>query len=284
MVNFKSRSNSFPTQSHSAVESLEAQLCRLKSSEAASTSASYVCAKLDGLRVLHEAIKGKIPMSSIQQELSRKQGQELINELLEGSLRLVDHCQLSRDIVQLTKESVQDLESSIRRNKGEAACGVDFSSYATSRNMIKKMINKCVKNLRSFNKNSTEVTGSDCDLNAIGTLLKEAEVQAFSALNSVFILLSGEKERSNQRSWSFLSKLTKINNVHSKVEQENNFEELYSLDFPKSQRGMDSIALQNVSKQLRASEMIIQELEEGLEAFFRSLVKTRVSLLNILSY
>ncbi|XP_051124535.1 uncharacterized protein LOC127246926 [Andrographis paniculata] len=281
MATFHTRSNSFPSKSHAVVESVEDQLCRLKSSEAASTSSSSVCANLDGLRVLHEDISNLIQLSSIQQALSHGQGQEFVNEMLEGSLRIVDLCEFSRDIVQLTKESVQDLESSIRRNKGETASAVVITSYVNSRNKIKKMINKYAKNLKSSNKNSKEATSTDCDLKAIRTVLKEAEAHTLATLKSVLTLVSGEKEISSQRSWSLISKFTKANRVHSEVDPESSIEDLCLLNISKSQKGMD---MQNMLKQLRASEMTIQELEEGLETLFRSLVKTRVSILNILSH
>ncbi|KAI3464716.1 hypothetical protein Pfo_021379 [Paulownia fortunei] len=233
MANFHSRSNSFPSQSHPVMECVEDHLCRLKASEATSTSATSICANLASLRDLHEGINNLIQMPSIQQALSHEQ-----------------------DIVYLTKESVQDLESSIRRNKVETTTAVDINAYVASRKKINKMVNKCIKNLKSFNQNSTAFPDRDYDLKSIGTMLKEAESLDFSVLKSALILLSGEKERSNQRSWSLLSKFTKTSRVYS----------------------------ENMLKQLKASEMTIQEIEEGLEALFRSLVKTRVSLLNVLSH
>ncbi|XP_051123964.1 uncharacterized protein LOC127246565 [Andrographis paniculata] len=281
MANFHVRSNSFPSQSHPVVESVEDQLCRLKSSEEASTSASSVCANLDGVRVLHEGISNLIQMSSVQQALSHGQGQDFVNEMLEGSLRIVDLCEFSRDIVRLTKESVQDLESSIRRNKGDTASAIDINSYVDSRNKIKKMINKYAKNLKSSNKNSKEATSSDCDLKAIRTVLKEAEAHTLATLKSVLTLVSGEKDISSQKSWSLISKFTKASRVHSEVETKSCTEDLCLLNISKSKKGMD---LQNMLKELRASEMAIQELEEVLETLFRSLVKTRVSILNILSH
>ncbi|XP_051123959.1 uncharacterized protein LOC127246560 [Andrographis paniculata] len=274
MAAFHSRSNSFPS-SHPSIEDVEAQLCRLRSSEATSTSASSVCANLANLGSLHESIKDLIQMSSIQQVLSHQQGQNQINELLEGSIKLVDLCEFSREALCLTKESVQDLESAIRRNKGES---IDISSYIASRNKIKKMIHKYIKNLKSC-------TGLDSDLKPVGTMLKEAEGIDFSVLKSVLILLSGERERSNGKSWSFLSKFNKTSQVHSeRAKQESGVEDLCSLNIHQSQKKIDNITMQNMLKQLKATELIVQELEEGVEALFRSLVKTRVSLLNMISH
>ncbi|KAL0325978.1 UNVERIFIED_CONTAM: hypothetical protein Sradi_5167100 [Sesamum radiatum] len=273
MAAFHSRSNSFPSQSHPVMDDVEDHLCRLKSSESASTSTTSICANLVSLRDLHEGLNNLIQMPSVQQALSRGEGENWVNELLEESLRLVDLCGFSRDVVCLTKESIQDLESAIRRNGGEKATRDHINAYVASRKKINKMVNKCIKNLKSLNQSSTP-------LPAIGTMLKETETLDFSVLKSVLILLSGEKEPSKQRSWSLLSKFAQTKRVHSEVEQETAAENLCSLNIHKSRKGMDSITL----KQLKSAEMSIQELEEGLEALFRSLVKTRVSLLNVLSH
>ncbi|KAL7155599.1 hypothetical protein ABFS83_03G086400 [Erythranthe nasuta] len=259
-----SRSNSFPSQSHPIIDSVEDHLRRLR----ADSESTSVCANLASLRNLHEGINDLIQMPSVQRTLSHE---NWINELLEGSLKLVDLCSLSREIVSLTKESVQDLESSIRRNKAEAATSADISAYVASRKQIAKMVNKSIKNLKSFNHKSTSE-------NDLLTMLKEAESHDLSVLKSVLILLSGENERSNKKSWSLLSKFTTQN---SRVYSENGAEDLSSLNIEKSTKNMDS---KNMLKQLKSSEMIIQEIVEGLEALFRSLVKTRVSLLNVLSH
>ncbi|KAL0325983.1 UNVERIFIED_CONTAM: hypothetical protein Sradi_5167600 [Sesamum radiatum] len=213
MATFHSRSNSFPSQSHPVMESVEDHLCRLKSSEAASTSASSICMNLASLRDFHEGINNLIQMPSVQQALSQGHSESWVNELLEESLKLVDLCGFLRDVVSSTKESIQDLESSIRRNRGENATWDDINAYVASRKKINKMVKKCIKNLKSLNQSSTP-------LPAIGTMLKEAEALDFSVLKSVLMLLSGEKEGSKQRSWSLLSKFTQTKRVHSEVEQE----------------------------------------------------------------
>ncbi|KAL0360431.1 UNVERIFIED_CONTAM: hypothetical protein Sradi_3727600 [Sesamum radiatum] len=154
-----------------------------------------------------------------------------------------------------------------------------MNAYVVSRKKIDKMVNKCIKNLKGFNQNFTVLPDKDCDLKAIGKMLKETEALAFSVLKSVLRLMAGEKERSKQRSWSLFSKFTQTSRVHSEVQQEAAAENLCSFNVFKSLKG-DNLALQNT---LKASEMTIEKFEEGLEALFRSLVKTRVSLLNVLS-
>ncbi|KAL0325989.1 UNVERIFIED_CONTAM: hypothetical protein Sradi_5168200 [Sesamum radiatum] len=91
------------------------------------------------------------------------------------------------------------------------------------------------------------------------------------------MLLSGRRKIKQRSRGAFPSRTKR---VHSEVEQRLAAEDLLSLNIHSSRKGMDNITL----KQLKSAEMSIQELEEGVEALFRSLVKTRVSLLNVLSH
>ncbi|XP_073120973.1 uncharacterized protein [Henckelia pumila] len=284
MVHFHARSNSFPSNSHPVMVEIQDHLNRLKGSEATSTSDKSAFSNLARLVNLQDGLKNLIQIPTIQQALSYNQLGTRINEILEGSLRLVDLCGFSREVVCLTKESVHDLESSIRRNRGETATANDIKSYLASRKRINKAVDKYIKNLKSFNQNSTALLEEDNALKTIVIVLKEMEAISFSVLKSVLLLLSGANERSNQRSWPFLSKFTqKKNQAYSETNEECGSEDLFNLHVRSSMKLTDNSAVQNILKKLKESEMIIHQLEEGLEALFRSLLKTRVSLLNILS-
>ncbi|KAL2232187.1 UNVERIFIED_CONTAM: hypothetical protein Sindi_1398700 [Sesamum indicum] len=223
MAAFHSRSNSFPSQSHPVMDVVEDHLCRLKSSESASTSTTSICANLSSKPFHRE--KAKIG----------------VNELLEESLRLVDLCGFSRDAVRSTKESIQDLESSIRRNRGEKATGDDINAYVA----LKK----------EDQQDDHPKVCIDPFVRGEGKIKAKKLVVAFQV-------------RSDQTS-TFRDRARKGCG-----------RDLCSLNIHKSSKGMDNITL----KQLKSAEMSIQELEEGLEALFRSLVQTRVSLLNVLSH
>ncbi|CAI9763866.1 unnamed protein product [Fraxinus pennsylvanica] len=259
---FHVRSNSFPSKSHPAISNVEDHLCRLKSSKEASVSSSSICTELASLRDLHENINNLIQLPSVQQALA---DETFASELLDGSLKLVDICGIARDVIVLMKESVQELQSSLRRNRGTDA-------YMTSRKNIDKMVNKCIKNLKSFEQSSTNKHNN---LKGIATVLKESQVIGFSALKSAMTICA-----SKQKTWSLLSKFTQSSRVHSETEEESNAQEFYALNIDKLRKDMHNVSVQDIMKQLKASEMTIQELEENLEAFFRSSVKIRVSLLN----
>ncbi|XP_073120975.1 uncharacterized protein [Henckelia pumila] len=267
------------------MDDIQEHLCRLRGSEGMPGTAKSICSNLASLVNRHEEIKNLIQMSSIQQAISHERRGTWIDEILEGSLRLVDLCEFSRDVVCLTKESVQDIESSIRRNRGETSTAKDINSYLASRKKINQMINKNIKNMKSFNQNLTPLLEKAEDLKAIAAMLKEMEAISSSVLKSILILVSGEKRRSKQRSWLLLSKFTQTSRVHDEMEQEmDGGDMLYALAINMLQKGMDKVTKPNVLRELKSSEMTIHDLEEGLESFFRSLVKTRVSLLNALSH
>ncbi|CAI9777938.1 unnamed protein product [Fraxinus pennsylvanica] len=259
---FHLRSNSLPSKSHPEIANVEDHICRLKSSEEASVSASSICAQLASLRDLHEDINNLIQLPSVQQALI-----DQACELLDGSLELVDICGIARDVILLTKESVEELESSLRRNRG-------IDTYMNSRKKIEKMVKKCLKNLKSFDKCSTLFLNKDSNLKAVASMLKEGQAISFSVLKSALTIFT-----SKQKAWSLVSKFSRSSHVHSQTE-----EELYALNIDKLRKAIETLSVQNVTKQLKESEMIFQELEENLEAFFRSLVKTRVSLLNVLNH
>ncbi|KAL2468154.1 hypothetical protein Fot_51679 [Forsythia ovata] len=266
---FHVRSNSFPSKSHPAIANVEDHICRLKSSKDASVSSSSICTQLASLRDLHEDINNLIQRPSVQQAIDNE---NFTSELLDGSLKLVDICGFARDVIFLMKESVQELQSSLRINRG-------FEAYMTSRKKIDKMVKKCIKNLKSFDQCSMSFLNKDNNLNAIANVLKESQVTGFSVLKSTLTIFA-----SKQKTWSLVSKFTQSSRVHSQTEEESNAKELYALNINKLRKDMDTASMQNVMKQLSASEMNIQELEENLEAFFRSFVKIRVSLLNVLSH
>ncbi|KAL2503911.1 hypothetical protein Adt_19532 [Abeliophyllum distichum] len=115
---FHVRSNSLPSKSHPVITNVEDHICRLKSSQEASVSTSSIFTHLAKLADLQEDINNLIQLQSVQQDLANENWS---SELLDGSIKLVDICGIARDVIFLTKESVQELQSSLRRNRGPDA-------------------------------------------------------------------------------------------------------------------------------------------------------------------
>ncbi|TXG51946.1 hypothetical protein EZV62_021115 [Acer yangbiense] len=60
--------------------------------------------------------------------------------------------------------------------------------------------------------------------------------------------------------------------------------EVESVSFTANKKCIDVMQVQKAQKGLEELESTMQEIEEGLECVFRFLIKTRVSLLNILNH
>ena len=86
------RSNSLPSNTHPLVASVEEQLYRLKASEETFSSINH---RLGGLKELYERVDDLIHLPLTQQALCREQ----LEDVLDGSLRLLDACGTARDVL-----------------------------------------------------------------------------------------------------------------------------------------------------------------------------------------
>ncbi|WZZ76771.1 hypothetical protein YC2023_088141 [Brassica napus] len=205
-VSFHVRSHSYPSRQHPQAAHIDEQLTRLRSSEA--TSSSSICQRLNNLQDLHDSLEKMIRLCITNQALS----QEQIEKLLEGSLKILDLCNISKD----------------------------------------------VKNLKvGQNKESQE------SLAVFG----EAEAVTVALFQSLFSFMSGSKACAK---WSMVSKLMNQN----KINLEANEFTLVDLEFQSEK----SLKIEDV----QILESCIQDLEDGLESLSKSLIKYRVSILNIL--
>lgn len=274
----RSRSISLPSSSHPFILSLEQNLGRLRSSENASTSST--CQKLDGLKNLYESLDDVLQLPLSQKVFSHERNGKWEEEILDGSLRLLDICGTVKDIYFQMKETVQELQSSLRRKRfGELDSEVD--TYMISKKRLNKMIFRCCKELKKAEKNCTlELTDKEVDLVKV---IKQVQEVTLTTLESAVSFISGPKAGSQPRGWSLVSRMLQSKTTSCKEQSDNagiqKIEaELLLLKNKKPNQENDLL------KQLGASDENIQELVEILEVVFRLLLKIRVSLLNILNH
>ncbi|CAN0845508.1 hypothetical protein LINGRAHAP2_LOCUS4140 [Linum grandiflorum] len=172
---FHVRSNSFPSTSHPLVSEFDDQLCRLRQSQAASTSSSSICQKLNGLQDVYDCVDKLIQLPSTQQAMIHYQNELLDNELLDGSLRLFDLCNTAKDSLSQMKESVSELQSAIRRRQGDLVA--ETKRYLNSRKVVKKAIQKALKDTKK-----TQVSANSNEFAEVDACLKTSksseEIQA----------------------------------------------------------------------------------------------------------
>ncbi|KAE8687027.1 Detected protein of unknown function [Hibiscus syriacus] len=172
----------------------------LKSNEAATSSSSTE--KLIGLRDLYDLVDGWLQLPSTQNFIVQNSND---NELLNGSLRLLDVCGLAKDALLQTKEDIQQLQSVFRRRRGDdAGLTNEAKAYLASR-----------KRQASNNKSLRDLKISKCgarnDVETAFSMLRDAEGVTFSVLESVLSYMTASMPEPKLTNWSLVSKL-----LHSK--------------------------------------------------------------------
>ncbi|KAJ4842359.1 hypothetical protein Tsubulata_042397 [Turnera subulata] len=272
------RSTSLPSRSHPLTVAVEAQLDRLRSSQATSSSASH---KLGDLKDLLDGTDALLQLPISRQALSNG----CMDCLLDGSLQLLDACSSTKDTLSQLRDCLKELQSSFRRKRGGESClSSDIEAYRVSRKNLRQAIVKILRNLKAMDKNNT----LDSSSSVISSMLKEVEQVCTSVFASILSSISPSMEKSRQGGWSIVSRLlhSKPKRVSPQVEVEAN--EVVNMDAElfalKSSKEITSEQVQNALKGLQSLESSIQEVEEELECVYRRLLKAKVSLLNILNH
>ncbi|KAK8522266.1 hypothetical protein V6N13_115243 [Hibiscus sabdariffa] len=280
---FHARSNSLPSRQHPVASQIDENLNRLRASQSASTSSS-IGDKLNCLQDLYDYVDMFLQLPLTQQDLAQEQQRKLVEQLLDESLVLLDVCGAAKDALQQTKECTQELQSILRRRRGVEGLANEVRKYLTSRKAARKAICKAIKNLKHMeNKLTSSSFSKDGETGAVISTLKQVEAVTISVLESLLSFISGPEAESKTSRWSLVSKL-----MHQKrvmCEEEQKTKEIANAEaalrsFVKSGNMKNA---ENVQNELQNSEMCIQDLEEGLERFYRRLIKARVTVLNILN-
>ena len=220
-----------------------------------------------------------LPGGSLDEALHHECQENRVDELLNGSLRLLDVCTAAKDSLLHTKECMRELQSVMRRRKGgEVELKAEIKKFLTSRKVVKKAISKALANLKGTSKNCN-ISSANND-NQLISLLENVEVVTLSTFQALLQLISGTTQ-SKSSSWSLVSKKVSYSQLAYESEFAQLDEALQSCMFAKTSKFESMNKLQN---QLEKVESLTQDLEEGLEFLFRRLIKTRVALLNILNH
>ncbi|RZC67339.1 hypothetical protein C5167_011026 [Papaver somniferum] len=276
------RSRSLPSISHPTVSKAEELLCRLRSSEAVrpspSASSSSICHDLIDLNNLYECVEDLLQLPLTQQALTgQDRNSKWVDQALDESLMLVDVCGTTRDVLLEMKESVQELESALRRRKCGESVASEVAAYNSSRKKVNKVISKCLGDLRKIENNNSALLEEEPE---VASIIRQVEGITHSIFESILSLSIGSKARCG---WSLVSKMmhTKSFNSQEKVTGVGEFEKV---EVALKSLSCKEIGIRQVQKQLVDLEISIQGFEDGLECVFRHLMRHRVSLLNILSY
>lgn len=218
----------------------------------------------DALRDLHKSANDLLHSPEIQQVLVHKKQEKWLHEVSEASLRMLDVCSISKDVLLLVKEHLLDLQFTLRKvTVGEPNVDTKIAAYNHYRKKLKKETLKCLRSLKEMRNKAMISDMSHIDHNhmVVVEVLREVRDITISIVESLLSLISIPWV---DQKGSFGSKLLRSSGQN-----------LY--DF------CDETALHSANKRLEAMEIAIEDLEVELECMFRRLIPTRVSLLNILT-
>ncbi|KAK7352111.1 hypothetical protein VNO80_17529 [Phaseolus coccineus] len=282
------RSNSLPSRPHPLILKCNEHLDSLRASKATTFSSLVLSHKIGCLQDLIECVENLTHLPLTQDVLLHERQENWVDELLDGSLRLLDVCSAAKDALLHTKECARELHSIIRRKRGgEVELTAEAKKFLTSRKVVKKAISKAFANLNGTSKscNISSTTNKDHQTVALITLLQDTEVATLSTFQTLLQCISGSTQ-TKSNSWLSISKLIQPKRVScSEVADESEFAQvdaaLQSFVFAKTCKFEET---NNLQSHLEKMESCIQDFEEGLEFLFRRLIKIRVSLLNVLNH
>ncbi|XVF18120.1 hypothetical protein REPUB_Repub10bG0184700 [Reevesia pubescens] len=279
------RSISLPSRSHPTTLRIEDELNRLKTWEASALSTSEsICSGLLRLEDLYQCMDDLLSMASTQQVLSQHKHEKCIDELLDGSVRLLDICGIAREAMLQIKEHVHALQSALRRRKGDSSIENSILNYTRFRKEMKKQGKKLITELKQMDNKfgASPLQDQDHHFSTVIRVLREVNAMNTSIFQSLFSFLSAPVSLKQTR-WSLVSKLMHTGVISSCEENQENVNELVTVDAAVCRHTSDVGKLQIAHKRFVALESSIEGLENRLECVFRHLIKARTSLLNIIS-
>lgn len=248
------RSMSLPALAHPSTIQAEEEISEFRKWEASTSSvptADTICGALVRLQGLYECVDTLLSLPLTQQALTHSQYTKLVNELLDKSISLMDICESTRDLVSQVKENARDVQSAVRRKKGDVSIATSFMKN------LKKDTKKAISSLKTIDEKIGGMPPIDLDHHVLSVIkvVRDIGVVRSSVYRSLLLFLSGSVAKSKSTRWSIVSKM-----IHKGTAEEKSQVQIFNGDL----------------------ESLFEEMENGLECMFRSLIKTRVSLLNIL--
>ena len=278
-TSFHARSNSLPSRPHPIISEFDEHISRVRDSQATSTSfSSSIGHKLSSLQDVYDSVDKFLQLPLTQQGLAGEHNQKCTDEILDGSLRLLDVCNSAKDALLQSKEYIRELQSVIRRRQG--GHDSEIRKYIASRKVVKKKIKKALKNLKGI-ENKCTFSSEDPEIVTRIGMLREVESISLAVFESLLSFISEPKSQAKKSGWSLVSKLIHHQRIACEEEEKNVNE------FAMADAALESLIscttdkMMNVQKKLSNLELCIEDLENGIEGLYRRMIKTRASFLNI---
>lgn len=226
-------------------------------------------------------------MASTKQVLSSHQNRELVDELVEGFIKLLDTCGKTRDMILQIQEQAQALQSALRRRKGDLSIRNAIANYTNLRKKMKKEALKLISSTKQMDEKigSSHLMNQDLHLYAVNRALKESCFFTISIFASLLSFVAIQSVKSKPNRWALVSKVLMRRGAIASEENNQISNELDDVDaaIDTLGNGVDADNLQSARRSLEGLEMGMEGFENGLKGIFRQMIRARACLLNLIS-
>ncbi|CAI9262513.1 unnamed protein product [Lactuca saligna] len=284
---YHARSKSLPSSSDQ--QSILNKFYRFQDSQetitSCSSSSSFIGNKLKSLNDMYESIQPFLILPSTKQSLAQGCYKEQVNKFLDELVGLLDLCSTTKDALSISMDYAKEIQSVIRRKRGNNhGLTSSIECYLSHRRKVKKVVCKTLSSLqKQWASSVKESQRTDSNIN----ILEEMRLNTLAVFEALLTFVLGSKTQSRPKGWSLVSKMIGSKRVHcdetlEESELKKVDDELHAVISYKKRKS-DSLFVENIKVGLAEMEFSLLDISDQLECLCRYLIKTRVSILNILS-
>ncbi|XP_023751335.1 uncharacterized protein LOC111899714 [Lactuca sativa] len=259
------------------------ELYRSHTSQDATTScssSSLIGEKLNCLNDMYESIQPFLTLPSTQHSLSHGCLKEQLNKFLDELIGLLDLCSTTKDALSTSTAYAKDLQSVLRRKRGDVhGLTSSVEDYLSNRRKVNKAAYKALLGLQKHYGSSTSNVN----------VLKEMRSNTLAVFESLLAFILGSNTPSRPKGSFLVSKMHHIGGKRAQCVQtvkesvvQKVHDDLHTLIRNKNIKS-DRLVLEGIKKGLAEMEFSLGDLIDQLEGLCRCLIKTRVSILNIIN-